>query len=281
MGADEIAQAAPRRPAAAWRGLAARRAQDRKFRIWVACAAALHAALFIGVGTSSLPSQMGQPDASPEGISVELVDAADLMSKDTVPMPPDNPQASPPAPLNPHSRQRRQQLPSLSCPSSRLHPHRRKISRWRRHPSSPRRRGQPKKQTKAPPTPPTKSASAAQPRDPLELSLPDAGLAPPGRSTAFARPANITRSGENDEFGRGVIRALRRTMPTSDRLAQVTIRLFLSETGNIVEARLVRSGGDPLMDQNVVFAARQASFPIPPAGATPADRTFLVTYVYR
>jgi hypothetical protein len=35
------------------------------------------------------------------------------------------------------------------------------------------------------------------------------------------------------------------------------------------------------MDQNVVFAAKQASFPIPPAGATTADRTFLVTYVYR
>ena len=35
------------------------------------------------------------------------------------------------------------------------------------------------------------------------------------------------------------------------------------------------------MDQNVVFAAKQSSFPIPPAGATVADRTFLVTYVYR
>jgi TonB family protein len=69
-------------------------------------------------------------------------------------------------------------------------------------------------------------------------------------------------------------------MPGSDRLGQVTIRLFLSETGNLLEARLVRSGGDPIMDQNVVFSAKQASFPIPPAGATVADRTFLVTYVY-
>ena len=129
-------------------------------------------------------------------------------------------------------------------------------------------------------TPTTKSAALQRPHDPLELSLPDSALAPAGRSAAFARPPNITRSGENDEFGRGVIRALRRTMPSSERLGQVTIRLFLSETGNLLEARLIRSGGDPIMDQNVVFAAKQSSFPIPPNGATVADRTFLVTYVY-
>src|SRR5262249_16567513 len=135
-----------------------------------------------------------------------------------------------------------------------------------------------KETSKAAPT--TKSASLQRPHDPLELSLPDAALAPAGRSAAFARPPNITRSGENDEFGRAVIRALRRTMPGSDKLGQVTVRLFLSETGNLLEARLVRSGGDPIMDQNVLFAAKQASFPIPPNGATVADRTFLRTYVY-
>jgi hypothetical protein len=35
------------------------------------------------------------------------------------------------------------------------------------------------------------------------------------------------------------------------------------------------------MDQSVVFAARQASFPLPPVGATPADLQFMVTYVYQ
>ena len=102
-----------------------------------------------------------------------------------------------------------------------------------------------------------------------------------GRSAAFARPPNITRSGENDEFGRGVVRALRRTMPASDTLGQVTIKFLLTETGNMLEAQLIRSGGNPIMDQNVLFAAKQSSFPIPPAGATIADRTFLVTYIYR
>lgn len=280
MGADEIAQAAPRRPAVARRTLAARRAQERRFWIWVACAAVLHAALFIGVGRSSLSSHRGVPDASPKGISVELVDAADLTSRNSVSMPADNPPAPPP------SAAQSPQPPTEAAPPAPREPEPpppvpKKDLAIEKAPEQPSPTEQPRKQTKSPPAPPTKSAPAPQPRDPLELSLPDAALAPPGRSTAFARPAGITRSGENDEFGRGVIRALRRTMPGSDRMGQVTIRLFLSETGNIVDVRLVRSSGDGLMDQNVVFAARQASFPIPPAGATPVDRTFLVTYVYR
>ena len=117
--------------------------------------------------------------------------------------------------------------------------------------------------------------------DPLLLGLPDASFAPPGRSAAFARPPGITRSGENDEFGRGVVRALRQTMPGSTMLSQVTVRLLLSENGNLIEVRLVRSGGDPILDQNVVFAVKQSNFPIPPVGSTELDRTFMVTYVYR
>src|SRR5262249_58452374 len=113
-------------------------------------------------------------------------------------------------------------------------------------------------------SPTSKSASLQRPHDPLELSLPDAALAPAGRSAAFARPPNITRSGENDEFGRGVIRALRRTMPGSDKLGQVTIRLLLSETGNLLEARLIRSGGGPPMVQNMGVFTNQPRFSIPP-----------------
>jgi hypothetical protein len=35
------------------------------------------------------------------------------------------------------------------------------------------------------------------------------------------------------------------------------------------------------MDDGVMFSAQQASFPFPPKGATVADRTFLITYVYK
>ena len=116
----------------------------------------------------------------------------------------------------------------------------------------------------------------------LRFDLPDGAVIPGSRHTAVMCPPNVTRSRENAEFGRGVIRALYKTMPVSrDTLARVTVRLLLSETGNLTQLQLVRSSGDPILDQNVMFAARQSSFPIPPAGATLADRTFLVTYIYR
>jgi periplasmic protein TonB len=285
MAADQNAPAAPRRPAVVRRALAARRAQDRRFWIGVACAAFVHAAVLIGVVSTSSERRIGEPNASPEGIAVELVDAADLESRSTVAA--DNPPASTgslaPPPQKPSPEPARPQedaTPATEPEVQHAPPPAPKnpdaIEKAPEHPTS-----EPHKKETSKAAPMSKSASLQRPHDPLELSLPDAALAPAGRSAAFARPPNITRSGENDEFGRGVIRALRRTMPGSDRLGQVTIRLFLSETGNLLEARLVRSGGDPIMDQNVVFAAKQASFPIPPSGATVADRTFLVTYVYR
>src|SRR5690242_4584373 len=92
MAADQNARAAPRRPAVVRRALAARRAQDRRFWIGVACAALVHAAILIGVVSSSSQRRIGEPSASPEGIAVELVDAADLESRSTVTA--DNPPAN-------------------------------------------------------------------------------------------------------------------------------------------------------------------------------------------
>ena len=70
-------------------------------------------------------------------------------------------------------------------------------------------------------------------------------------------------------------------MPRSrGAVGRVTIRLFLSQNGNLEEVHLVKSAGDAHLDQSVVFAAKQASFPIPPTRSTLSDRTFLVTYNY-
>jgi TonB family protein len=262
------------------RTLAARRAQERKFWIGVACAAVLHAALFFGIGRSASPRQLGDPDASPEGITVELVDAADLMSRTTVPPQPDSAPANPvstaslPQPPPPPATEPEPPSPSPPAPQPK------KATAIEKAPDKSPVPDSARKQSSAEPVPKTKS-TPAPPSDPLQLGLPDAAFAPPGRSAAFARPPGITRSGENDDFGRGVIRALRQTMPGSAVLSQVTIRLLLSETGNLVEVRLVRSGGDPILDQNVMFAVKQSSFPIPPIGSTLLDRTFMVTYVYR
>lgn len=129
--------------------------------------------------------------------------------------------------------------------------------------------------------PPTKAA----PTLPADPNAPRPVLDTPmefqGNSSSFARPVDITRSGENDEFGRGVIRALRQTMPSPWGLkSRVTIKFLLTETGQVAEMRLVQGSGYPLVDQSVVFAASHSSFPRPPRGSKVADRIFLVTYIY-
>lgn len=120
----------------------------------------------------------------------------------------------------------------------------------------------------------------------LDLSVPAAAMNPSmimgPQSAGMSRPANITRSGENDDFGRGVIRALRQTMPLPrGALGRVTVRFLLNERGNLQELRVIESTTDAVLTQSVAFAVRQSSFPIPPARSTVPDRTFIVTYLYR
>jgi TonB family protein len=69
--------------------------------------------------------------------------------------------------------------------------------------------------------------------------------------------------------------------PPSGVSGRVTVRLFLNENGDLTEVRVVDSSGKGYFDQSIVFATKQSNFPLPPAGATVADRTFLITYVYR
>jgi len=102
-----------------------------------------------------------------------------------------------------------------------------------------------------------------------------------GGAAAFQRPPGITRSGLNDAFARAVIRALQQTMPQlANTLGRVTVRIFLSESGNVISVTMLAGSKDPSLNQDVVFAAKQTSYPIPPAGSNEADRTFMVTYIY-
>lgn len=126
-------------------------------------------------------------------------------------------------------------------------------------------------------------AAAARPK--IDLSLPSAGASAAGnfsgRNAGFSRPEGITRSGENDEFARGVIRALRNTMPDGrGTRSRLTVRILLNEIGNLAEVRLVHASSDPTLDQSVMFSIKQSNFPIPPGSLKPVDRVFLVTYVY-
>lgn len=133
-----------------------------------------------------------------------------------------------------------------------------------------------------PPTPnkkPTPQTETAK----LDLSPPAIFQAPVGGGGAgVQRPAGITRSGANDDFARGVIRALQSTMPQlSNTFGRVTVRIELNTNGNLVRTTVVKPSSVAGLDQSVVFATKQSSFPFPPPNAVPADLVFFVTYIYR
>ena len=150
--------------------------------------------------------------------------------------------------------------------------------------SKPEPKTETKKAAKAPPKQPSKQPSKPKKNEmaALDLSAPAIpSFSGGGGGAAFQRPPGITRSGLNDAFARAVIRALQQTMPQlTDALGRVTVRILLSETGNVVEVKLLSGSKNPSLNQDVVFAAQQTSYPIPPAGSNLADRTFMVTYIY-
>ncbi len=285
MGTDAIVRAQSCVPAAAGRSVAALSAEKRRFWIGVACAAVLHAVLIAGV-TRSAPRIMGEKEGRPDGISVVLVDAADLKSKSTVPAetPPPGATASIPPPPAPNAAQPEPPQPPEPREAAALPIEQEKPAAIPLPGPVPKEKlpEQVPKESKTPPakTKPKTHARAA-PDPPLQLSMPDMALPSSGLGAAFSRPPGITRSGENDEFARGVIRALRRTMPPgSGILGRVTVRLKLDNNGNLAEVIVLRGAEDPLLTQSVVFSVRQASFPFPPVGATLADRMFMITYIY-
>jgi TonB family protein len=297
MSAGESAHRTSRPQGTADGRTAALKLERRRFWLAVALVAMVHAGLIVGVGRSSAPAlrYMGDKGGQPEGISVELVDAADFESKSSIApepagqpgAPAETPPPAAPPPEEPAPQQEPPPAPAETRPkttTSAIEQPKFDLPAELGPLLKPKTGAPAAKQAKEPrePKEPKEKLPPVLERDPLQWTMPAVPqYVPGGRAAAWTRPAGITRSGENDDFGRGVIRALQRTMPSSDRLGRVTIRLVLNERGNVQSVELVRSGGDPLMDQNVVFAARQSSFPLPPVGATLADRSFLVTYVYQ
>jgi TonB family protein len=129
------------------------------------------------------------------------------------------------------------------------------------------------------PKPPQKRTAA------LDLTPPPAAFSGSagggGRSAGFERPPGITKSGANDAFARGVIRALQQTMPQlRETLGRVTVRIILNQNGNVESVQVVRPSKIASLDQSVVFATKQTSYPFPPPNSNLADRTFVVTYIY-
>jgi len=287
--------------------------EDYRFWIALACATALHIALIAGA-IRSVPAPnriMGEKDGAKDGISVEIVDASALKPNSALPQPqqqqPAQQQTAPQQPVQektpPETKtetaaiersappEERAEEKATQTPERKKAPPESKAGDLRELLAIPEFSGKaggstppPKPAPKAQQQPAKQEQQAAKQANlqlPQSFSAPQTIMNPQGRTAGVSRPAGITRSGENDDFGRGVIRALRQTMPSPyGATGRVTVRLILSETGNLVEVRLVRSGGNSSLDQSVVFAVKQSSFPIPPSRSTLDDRTFLVTYVY-
>jgi TonB family protein len=285
MGAETIELTADFAPESVARAGAIER--QPAFWLGLACAALVHAALIVGIGSSSL-RRMGEVGGRPDAINVELVDEADLRSEapPVRPAPPGSaaqppqPAPQPPQPAQPAQPPEPDAAPSAAAAAAAqaaIPPLEVEKPDWpalTAAPPTPKKEGHAKKDAKT---------AKPKPQAHLDLSLPSdlpAATAPPGASSV-TRPPGVTRSGENDEFGRGVIRALRKTMPRLDVTGRVTVRIVLSPRGDKADVRLVQSGGDKNFDFEVMFSVNQASFPFPPKGATVIDRTFLVTYIYR
>lgn len=294
---------------------------DRAFRLALAGALLAHAALFAEVGRSvprTIGDRSGSPDAiavdivtaadleSRETVALPAPGAPappPQPAAEPAPQPLPQPQpeaAQPPAPKaeprpEPAEKQAAAPLPDFlsEVPELATLPKPSETAAKASPPAEPAKRAdtptekpadtpadQPAKAAeKAPPA--KKAAPQPQKQARLDPRPPDLSNAPPGRSAAATRPPGITRSGENDAFGREVIRALRQTMPPPRGIyGRVTVRLILNENGDLAEVRMLAPSGTPL-DQSVVFATKQTYFPLPPYKSTVADRTFTITYVYR
>lgn len=305
MSADDIVLTADSVHALARQRAGSRDEWPRGFWIGLACAAAVHAALIIGVATHA-PRHLGDAGGSPDAINVELVDEADLRSRESgaAESPPPGTPAPPPQPQTAQAQETPPPQPETKQPAEKT-PEQKAEQQPQAAPADQPASVQPVEKEKPEPAPPQeerakesaqqKQAEAEpqpkmelKPPEQLDLSLPfsmtmkampDMAI---GRSSAFNRPAGITRSGENDEFGRGVIRALKKTMPpATGTKGRITIKLILDERGNISTVKLVQGAGIRDLDDGVMFSAQQASFPFPPKNATVSDRTFLITYVYK
>jgi protein TonB len=331
MTADGTVQTADLDELGAERWAAAPR--GREYRLWVAAACALmvHAGAIFGM-LHGKPRYIGDPDGSPDTVTVSLITDADFKSKTTVPVqdsPPPAPaaQPSPPPkpPPQPEPKPPEETKPPEPTPAEQPPPEPPKPPEPEK-PPEPQKAPEPapkdqallpsaldeklpdlfsketgkaqksekeqkaeKAEAQKKPPPPKQKTQPAKKRpqkmSKLDLSMPSSSFSAPGfaggGSAAFARPPGITRSGANDDFARGVIRALQETMPQlRNTLGRVTVRIFLNQNGNLESVQLLRSSKNSMLDRSVVFATKQTSYPLPPGGSNVADRTFVITYIY-
>jgi periplasmic protein TonB len=89
-----------------------------------------------------------------------------------------------------------------------------------------------------------------------------------------------THSGKSDDFERKVVWALAGTTPMGNgKWGSAVVTFIVSEAGKADGLRLIKSSGDNWLDTGVLMAVRQTRLPVPSAGLTAGDRTFIVEYI--
>jgi TonB family protein len=88
-------------------------------------------------------------------------------------------------------------------------------------------------------------------------------------------------SGKSDEFSRSVIAALMKTRPGPFALwGRVLVSFQITQQGDLLYVRVVRSSGNKALDDAAVTAIQRARFQRPPPGLSPEARTYIIDYIF-
>lgn len=104
-----------------------------------------------------------------------------------------------------------------------------------------------------------------------------------GQAAAKASAGRVSASrGSILSYGAMVRARIARNKPGGGARGNVVIALSISTSGSLQSARIVRSSGNPSLDQSALAAVRRSSpFPPPPQGATARQLRFTIPFQFR
>jgi protein TonB len=99
----------------------------------------------------------------------------------------------------------------------------------------------------------------------------------PGARAAAASP------GAANEYARAVIQTLARRKPRATAGVRGTVRIgfTVARSGVVSEARVLRSSGQPVLDEAALDAVRNAKFPTPPPELAAIELKYEIPYIFR
>lgn len=91
----------------------------------------------------------------------------------------------------------------------------------------------------------------------------------------------VGAGGKSDEFSKSVINALMKTRPGPFALwGRVLVSFQITQQGDLLYVRVLRSSGNKAMDDAAVNAIHRAKFVKPPPDLPPEARTYIIDYVF-